>query len=374
MGIWETSVYNYKTNFNFKKKDMSKILFLLIIIYSFTSCNSKQNDTKQICFLETEDKKYNYNVTYHCTLKENIGYLDKFVNDFFFVTDSSFVLSNKKAIYLYNNKGEQLKVLGGYGRGPSEYISASQLYVSDSYIYVWCESLLKLIVFDAINGEYIREYKKFTSAIQKFVVVDDLLVYFYISGNVDNNIIKTFNLESKSFLESFGDITESDRLLFVNANNGGLCIMGDSVLYSYPSKTLISSLKNNKKTNVCEIIDNEFNINIDGAERVDRDYIIQIINYINNNSCVTGVHSFNDNVYLMTEVGHVGMDGEKRKMDYSKRKIIVYKMDKNFNPVKKIKLDYPHNMQKWRFIKDYLFYISYDETATLFVLNKIKIG
>lgn len=325
----------------------------------FLSCSENNKQINEITFENIQMK--NNSVDMVCdSLKENINFLNNTINDFSILSDSLFVITNGKNVYIYDFNGKQIKSIGAYGKGPSEYISANQLFISNDYIYIWCSTLLKLILYDK-NGNYVKEYKEFGFAIQKFVVLNEKYIYFYISGNSENDKnIKIYDILQNKFINEFGTITEEDKLLFLNNNNGAICTNNtDAVFYSAPSSMIISSIYENKdNSSAYKIADPNFkNTKIENASEMVNNNFVEAIKYLTGNSTVSGLH-FHDNIYLMIENGEIILDETTQTVDYSNRRIKIFTLDNSFNPINVSEYPYFEYALKFKFYKNWLYFIS----------------
>ena len=351
---------------------MTKIIkysLSLLIIINLAYCS--YSDNNNLSNLQFKNILTNGEYEFICKLNENIGFIDGKVNDFSMLTDTTFILSNNSRIYLYNINGEQIQTIGLQGRALGEYISANKLYISDNYIYVWCAMSLKLIVYDK-NGDFIKEYNGFDSSITRFVVLNDKTVYFY--GNGDQKHIKIYDLTNKKYISQFGNYSDADRLLLFNSLTAGICINNNEVLYLEPSKLIVSSILDTIKKDIFNIIDPDFKVDVDvDAEELMAPPYIKAIEYTQNNSTVTGIHSFNNKIYLVVETGTTKFDPTNKIMDFTKRKVNVFKIDSQYNPIEKIVYDYPLDMAiiKYGFYKNDIFILSIDND-NIITLSKIK--
>ena len=330
-----------------------KYLLGFSMILNFTSCGSqKEGVLKQIEFTEVSTTD---SLEFLCKLEENIDFIDNGLNDFEILTDSTFILANSSRIYIYNTSGQQIKTIGRYGKGPGEYLNAMHLFISDNYIYVWCDPS-KLIVYEK-DGTFVREHNKFHSAIRKFVVTNDNMAYFY---GIKDKIITSYDLVKDEYISEFDDRSDADELLFAASGRGAVCEYNNEVLYAAPSRLLVSSIVDNAKKDLFEIIDSDFHVELDvNISQIMVPPFTKLGEYLESNSWMIGIHSFDDNIYIAVENGEIT---DSDIISFSERKISIFKIDDEYNPVVKIVSDYPDNgiIRSCSYYKNYIYFLLYN--------------
>ena len=343
-------------------------LCFFVIICGIVSClPSNEEAVKQIEFTDVVDNKQPYELV--CKLGENMSYLDRYIYDFEILSDSTFIVVNGKSVYIYNNNGKQIKLIGDHGKGPGEYIFATSTYVSDNYIYVWCSSSMKLIVYNK-DGTYIKNYKNAALGVH-FVIENDSLAYAYGAGGRDLKLIKVLDLKTGNIISKFGQYSNADQALFCINSPGAVCMENNEILYSAPSELLIYSIKNDKQKAIFEIINSDFNVDLD-VNLHDPEH--SNWGFAKKNSVVTGVHSYNNNIYIVAETGKMAYGKEGKVLSSDTRKLSIFQVDSQYNPIKRTVYNRRDEfMTPHSFYKDHLFYISMDIELSTFTLSKMKL-
>jgi hypothetical protein len=264
-----------------------------------------------------------------CQLKEKPDLLGE-ITSISFIDTNHFVISTIKPskVFIYSTKGDQIKEISKIGRGPLEVINPSIVRVYDSMIFVWCNQLLKLVVFDEF-GKPLKEYSNFKKGIIDFIPYKNYFC-FYSGGGFKGSFIGIFDMDKRIILKEYGEITNEGRLLGMMAGAGAMTISGTNLMFVEPSQLSITSIDLNnwsqstKKNNDIEFIVNPMNKD---AVKFANSSRSKTIDYLFNNSVVTDLFPTNNGLILKAEVGLI--TEEKGKNDISKRYDKFYFINNN---------------------------------------------
>ncbi|MHA7129955.1 6-bladed beta-propeller [Algoriphagus namhaensis] len=276
-----------------------KLIFILALFGLLASCEEKGfNQTDEFEIVKVEYKSY-------IKLNENLTVLGRpssiaFSADGFILTDSQ-----SQQVILYDSKGNQIKVIKEAGSGPLQFQNPSIVKYHKGKFYIWCSQLLKLISYSD-QGNPIAEYKVIDRAINDFVLFDNKIIA-YSKGGFTDSYIHIYNLNSKELEISTGEVSNEQILLDIFACSGGIEIKNNELIFIAPDKLEIQKLDLNKYTYLEKTIitDNEFKvkkINTSPKDLVNSNFN-QVIDYINENSTVTGIHQIDGGLVVVAEVG-----------------------------------------------------------------------
>ena len=294
---------------------MKKTIFLfLTVLYIIHGCvdkkQHKQKDSSiDISVLRDIDSSLIWEKT--AKFKENMVPLGN-INSFGFVSKERLVISgsNPSQVLLYDTTGQQIGKLGSKGKGPFEYTSPSIIRTNHQKIYIWCEELLKLLVFD-ISGKPIEQYN-FTKAIKDFIIYENY-AGFYTEGGGDEPIFKIFNLKTKEFIEDFGTKTNEHKILNTFNNTGGLTNCENNVFFTPNDKLHIYKINLEKFSKIkYNINDPEFKVEAVNAKP--QEYIYQpekAFKYFYKNDIISGLFCLNDKIILKAQLGKVEIENFK---------------------------------------------------------------
>ncbi len=346
----------------------NRYLLLFLLVFILISCGTPDKDSGAIVFSQ-ESAKRELSAIDICHLSENRALLGGNLYDIAFLSDTSFVLANDKQVIIYNTNGEQLKVVGSNGRGPGEYVSASNLFVSDKYIYVWCSMSSKLLAYDKA-GKYMASYSGFKAAVKKFVVLNDEVVYFYTVNRVGKSLVKVYDLKSSRFIDGLGVVSLADVVLSLRPSIGGICVDNGKVLFVPAGELSVSVIGGGECSNLFTIDDSKFSVEVSvtAAEIYDMSPQ-QRYEFIASNSMVLDVSSYEGRVLVLAETGEVLLGGSAP--DLSGRNLVLYEVDSSNNPVNKVSYVYPERAMLYELHDDKLYYISYDSAASSYLLRGV---
>ena len=292
---------------------MKKTFFLFIIVLIIQGCADKKKNN-QIDSSITVSVPNNISIDSSLfwqkisKLKENFMTLGN-INSFDFVNKERFVIagSNPSQVILYDTTGQQINRLGSKGKGPFEYTSPSIIRTNHQKVYIWCEELLKLLVFD-INGKPIEQYK-FTKAIKDFIIYENY-AGFYAQGGGDGPIFKIYNLKTKEFIEDYGAKTNEHKILNSFKNTGGLTKCGNNAFFTPNDKLLVYKInQENFSKEKYNINDHEFKVEAVNAKP--REYISQpekAFQYFYKNDIISGLFCLNNKIILKAQLGKIEIE------------------------------------------------------------------
>lgn len=301
------------------------------------------------------------------------------IASFNMINEDKFVVSmiNPSSVIIYDLQGNQVKKISRTGRGPFEYTEPSIVRTYDNKIYVWCRQQLKLIIYDEY-GTPIREHNEFERAITDFIPSRNQISYM-ISGGYKGSVIETYDLNKKSIVSKHGTPTEEHILLNLAACSGGLSAYDENLIYATTDQLNINVVNINTQNHVETI------------RFYDQDFIIERINgsasdmingnrndaleYLLNNSLITGLFTTDKFIVLMAEVGTFTFDSQIR--DNSQRFNSFYILDKDF-ALQQVSV-YSHDFRNNNCLFDadarniYYLQLSGDAHDYLYTLNKMEI-
>ncbi len=165
-------------------------------------------------------------------------------------TNNIFVVDeNLNTVFkIKKNNINDVLMIGKKGNGPGELMQPDYIFVNDTLLYVNNKGNGKITVFDAQNGDYIRDYKIQTF----FFVVDDKNIYTMPSNKTNfKYLIDVFDKNGnykKSLIKS--DIKIKSGSDFYNIL-GTMAISGDTLCYSFmfnKYEIILYNLKTDKET------------------------------------------------------------------------------------------------------------------------------
>ena len=333
-----------------KKQKKSFIIILLLFLLVGTiviCCGQKQKDKlfkKEFSFdrnlVNTKEPEF------VCQLSED-SVLLKGIKNFTILNDTSFVVADGRGVYLYHISGTFKKQFGNLGQAGGEMIRPSIIYATSDYVYIWCSSMMKFLIFDhEANFKY--ELTGFKRAVSKFVVnSSDEILYLYTAGFFDelNNkmfdVIEVFNISDKSS-KTFGERGPEDEVLSTYSNSSGLYIDMDRLIYLHPGNLIIYDHDlNSDETVRYKIDDKTFNTTtITSNVRDIMENFPKLADYLYKNSAVIDLYKDNDQFFIVSEIGQFDFDIQSGVMNTKERKVKLYILDSSFTPNRTILFDY----------------------------------
>jgi hypothetical protein len=122
------------------------------------------------------------------------------IKDRFYILDKGI---NKK-IFIFDIKGNFIKSIGNYGKGPGEFISLTDFLIDEKkgQLFALDAERRKVLVFNLINGSFAYDFKINFLATEFEKIDEDLLVFFVkspISNSKKEYAIAILNLQDKSY-------------------------------------------------------------------------------------------------------------------------------------------------------------------------------
>lgn len=331
------------------------LLFFLLIVFS--GCSEKTNNnitsTRTVVPAKPCDK-----VDFSLALEENIDFIGKKVQDFFSLAESKSLLISTDQIFVYSDQGNQLYQIGKKGEGLGEYIRVDKAFVSDNYVYIWNSAQKKLLSY-SFSGKHIKDYAPSFYNMANFVVYKDSLLCCLFDGTEDDKSLGIYDLNTMSTIASFRSRTEEDQLLFLADNAGGICLNGNKLYWSYPSKLALHTVNlENLEDSMNEWVYKDEDFVVSELKEKAYDIInsnkLKAMEFIHSNSRIIQVSAYNDFVFIMAETGKISWQANGA-FDLNNRKLKVYKIDaKNGTSVDTFIYDIPKHCGLAKIVNDYL--------------------
>ena len=258
-----------------------------------------------------------------CRLSEEEVFLSE-IKDFTFLNDTSFVVIDGRGAYLYNISGVFVSQFGNIGKAGGEMLSPSSIYATSDFVYIWCSTLMKILIFDK-EANFKEEISGFERATKKFVAdINNEIIYLYTSGlyNADNdkmlNVIDIYNI-AKSATQSIGERNSEDEITSSFVNSGGLYADRDRFVYLHPANLIIYNFELSTGSEV------RYKIN-DKAFRTEKIANIhdlmndrrKFTDFFTKNSVVRGLYKDNNHFIIVSEVGQFDYN-EQRGFDKTQK-------------------------------------------------------
>ena len=281
-----------------------------------------------------------------CQLSESSILLREIV-DFTILSDTSFVVLDGRGAYLYHISGAFKKQFGSSGQAGGEMISPSNVYATSNFVYIWCSSLMKFLIYDH-EANFKKELSGFKRAVNKFVVnSSDEMLYAYTSGFFDetNNkmfdVINAYNITKESS-KLFGERGPEDEVLSTWINSGGFYVDMDRFIYLHSGNLIVHNLDLNSDVTTRYKIDDKafYTTEITSSIREIKENGSKLIDYLHKNSLVKGFYKNNDQYIIVSEIGQYDLNAQTRVMNSKERKVKLYILDTSFNPIHTILYDY----------------------------------
>jgi hypothetical protein len=274
------------------------------------------------------------------------------ISDFTLLNDTSLLVVDGRMAFLYHISGTFVKLFGISGRAGGEMLSPNRVYATSSLVYIWCSSLMKILIFDH-EGHFKEELPRFDRAVKKFIVdSDNEQIYLYTSGTYDKlqgktiDVISIYHIAEQS-TKKYGEQNGEDDVLSTFSNSGGLYSDTDRLIFLHPGNLIIHNFDLiSEKTVRYKIEDKTFQReavtlrgNIVNNKR-------KLIDYMMKNSVVRGLYKDNGQWIIVSETGQFDFDLQKRVVESPKnRNIKLYILDSSFTPVRTVLYEYintPH--------------------------------
>lgn len=304
-----------------------------LILILFSCKDSKSSNPKMVEEFEIVDS----GIHHYIDLQENQTMVG-IISSFSMMDDGGFVISatSSPKMIIYDKDGNQVKVVEATGSGPLEFNSCSLVKYYNGKIYLWSDQQLKLIIFDK-EGNPIEEFKMFDRAVSDFMPYDDKMVV-YTKGGFSDSFIHIYDLTSRSLILSMGEVGNEQKLLDIYECSGGLIVKNDVLCFLASDKLAIQrfDLQSMKSQQSLSISDTEFKVNRIKMNAVDlvNSNFTKVIEFIHENSVVTGIFSLDEGYVVISEVGEFELGSDKSVLNKSKRYNKYYYLNKSFDLLK----------------------------------------
>ncbi|SDC54149.1 hypothetical protein SAMN04488104_1001157 [Algoriphagus faecimaris] len=302
--------------------------FLLLIIFLIFSCKNTPN---------TNSDKFQLRETnFHSLveLQDNLFLLGS-PSSFDIMEDGRIVLTdvNSPKMIIYDQGGNQEKVIQADGNGPLQFQNPSIVKYYDGKIYLWCSQQLKLITYTP-DGDPIEEFKIFDRAISNFTPFEDKLIA-YTKGGFMDSYIQVYDLGLGKLEKSLGEVSNEQVLLDIFSCSGGIDLKNNDLIYIASDELKINKFDLTTMQSIEEIslTDEEFQvgeIKTNPVDMVNSDFN-QAVKFINENSTVTGIFALDKGMVLVSEVGYYEGDAQKGITNSSNRFDKYYVLNDNFD-------------------------------------------
>jgi WD40 repeat protein len=298
------------------------ILFLSIpLLLFFYTC--KESKYKEIL---TNNIKFTENRV--ILLQENIKILGE-ISSFSFIEKDKFLVASEKTgdIIIYDNNGFQIRVLNKIGNGPGEYVNPSIVKSFNKKIYVWDDRRLNLLLYDTL-GTHIYTFSNVGIGVRDFITSDNDF-FFYMTGG-QNNLICSYNLQTETIENVFGNSTEEHKVLSTNKKSGGMIEINKEFLIASSSELDLKLIGYDKSLkNTFPFQDSEFKVervsDAINLFNIDRD---KAMAYLMKNSYINGLYKNGNYIILVAKVGEIIKEIET--YNFSKRFTKYYIFDQHF--------------------------------------------
>ena len=312
------------------------ILCAICVLPIVQSCREKREKN---FLLFPEKEQFVSKTTDTIPLGENLILMGN-INQCLSLSDTSFLVTDGQHVVVYGMDGRQLAVVSERGHARNEYVNVGAMYASSRYIYLWCNMTLKLLQFTP-DGEFVGKYDGPDKAISKFVVQDDSLVYYCVTGR-DDYSLNVYDLKNGKLLEEAGELDNEDIMLFFNNHSGALALWHDEVLFMPPSRMDLMSMRGAQYSGVVgTVADKDFScaeVKTNPRDEVDID-IREVYDYLLKNSMVAGMYADDTLLCIMTETGE--FHPQKDTLQTAGRNLNLFFLGKGYKPLRAVRAGYP---------------------------------
>ncbi|HAJ98696.1 MAG TPA: hypothetical protein DCM62_01590 [Bacteroidales bacterium] len=350
-------------------------MFLLISLLALTCASCKRAVETE--FPPTEQMDGELPFTKICRLKnypEMVGAISRLS----FLDPEHFIIVSNAAsqVLIFNKKGEQVRFIGNKGRGEFEFLSPDLVRVHDDRIFIWCNQLLKLIIF-AHDGNPLNEIF-FQRAIKDFVVWENLMcIYTSAATGEVGPMLKIYDMNLETFVgQGFGEVTNEHQILTSHHCAGGLALFNHYVYFSPIDRPKVYriNLKNFSKT-YFQITDPDFVLEkvATPAHEFAPNPLVAIP-YVFGSDIAEDLYAFNNYIVLMASVGDMKFEG-MTLVDYSARRQVLYFLNHDLQPKRKI-MSLPLKFTNACLLdtsQDGLYAIKFDPVLTTYGLYRLNL-
>lgn len=186
-------------------KIMKKLIWSIIIIL-LNSCNiNKEPITKEFIYNITIDstiKNFEYDSIldsmFIIKLETHENYLISTVNDINIIDDQILIFDEKLGLLVFSLDGRFITKIGSVGRGPGEFVTITDIAISDTILYIYDALTYKVHSYNLNNYRFIETNTLNNEGCSEIAIVGD---YMFSKGG----FVKT-NLMSKKLSDKSNDI------------------------------------------------------------------------------------------------------------------------------------------------------------------------
>lgn len=345
------------------------ILWTICILLIVQSCGEKEEETNFFKFAEKE--QLISSATDTITLEENLTLMGN-IKQCLSLSDTSFLVTDGQHVIVYGQNGRQLAAISERGHAHNEYVNVGAMYVSPHYIYLWCDMTLKLFQLTH-DGKFVGKYEGPNKAINKFVVYNDSLAYFYVTGK-DNYLLNMYDLKKGTLLKEVGDVSNEDIMLFFNHSSGALTLWHDEMLFMPPSRMkLMGMCGKQDPRSLGTVVDNEFactEIKENPRDKADIN-VYEAYDYLTKNSVVTGMYTDDTQLCIITETGEI--HPQRDTLQTAERNLNLFLLDKEYKPLRAVRADYQIGTTDYYYYHGSLFVLLNEPDTGKYVILKYQI-
>ena len=263
------------------------------------------------------------------------------IKDCVVLNDTTVLCTDGFSVFRYGTDGQLRQRFGERGHATSEYVQLGHLYVTDRYIYAWDEMSLCLLQYTR-EGEFVAKYPGRQAGINRFCVMGDSLACYYLAGKGGKQLLAV-SLSSDSVLYETDPLSNEDLCLLSYVNGGGMAIYRDTLYYLHPSEITLKKMDDVTPRTVAVYEDKGFHTM---RQKTPPRGAQDLIDYVLDNSVVSGLSVDNGRFCITTETGVFGREGGVEGC--AQRRLNVIMLDENFNIKQALRFSYPIGMTHYK--------------------------
>ena len=263
------------------------------------------------------------------------------IKDFVVLEDMSVLCTDGFSVYRFDAEGRLKQRFGERGHATSEYVQLGNLYVTDRFFYAWDDMSLCLLQYTR-EGEFVAKYPGRHTSIRRFCVMGDSLACYYLAGKGGNQLL-AMSLASDSVVYEIDPLSNEDLCLLSYVNSGGLAINQDTLYYLHPSEITLKKMDDVTPRTVAVYEDKGFHTM---RQKTPPRGAQDLIDYVLDNSVVSGLSVDNGRFCITTETGVFGREGGVEGC--AQRRLNVIMLDENFNIKQALRFSYPIGMTHYK--------------------------
>ncbi len=272
---------------------------LILLALFAVGCSTITSKKELVC---EESTKGQVGCERVCVLGEDKNALGA-VGDFAFINDTTLLVQSDENIFLYSIDGEQLGVVGRRGQARGEYIYASRLRIYGDKLYLLCSYTQKIVIYD-LHGNFIEEYVGVNLHPRDFVVVGELIYFYYGGSGTDKSYILVYDTSTHRVITTHEPYKDVDKMLtFYGASNGLAGLYEDGMIYVKPS-TLETYKVSGERGEKHELLFDISSPNYIVDDSIDFSTVMQnaeiILDFIHANGNIMMVELFENTLYIVT--------------------------------------------------------------------------